>query len=79
MASFFVASIPKRCPKFSDGTSQYYNSDGSVDYYDADMNICKEVKADAISGVESRGFLFAAPLAARLNLPLILFYQSSCF
>ncbi len=33
---------------------------------------CKEVNADAISGVESRGFLFAAPLAARLNLPLIL-------
>lgn len=33
---------------------------------------CKEVNADAISGVESRGFLFASPLAARLNLPLIL-------
>lgn len=33
---------------------------------------CREVKADTVSGIESRGFLFAAPLAARLGLPFVL-------
>ncbi len=34
--------------------------------------LCLEYQADAIAAVESRGFIFAAPLALELSLPLIL-------
>lgn len=33
---------------------------------------CRGLDINAISGIESRGFLFAAPLAERLGLPLVL-------
>jgi adenine phosphoribosyltransferase len=33
---------------------------------------CKALKVDALAAIESRGFLFAAPLASSLKLPLIL-------
>jgi adenine phosphoribosyltransferase len=33
---------------------------------------CKALKVDALAAIESRGFLFAAPLAHSLKLPLIL-------
>lgn len=34
--------------------------------------LCEQIKPDAIAAIEARGFIFAAPLAARLGLPLIL-------
>ena len=33
---------------------------------------CRSLQANALAGVEARGFLFAAPVAHRLGLPLIL-------
>ena len=33
---------------------------------------CRDLKANAVAGVEARGFLFAAPVALGLELPLIL-------
>ena len=34
--------------------------------------IYKDAKIDAVAGVESRGFIFAAPLAEKLGIPLVL-------
>lgn len=36
------------------------------------VDLYKNKKIDAIAGIESRGFVFAAPLAEKLGLPLIL-------
>ncbi|WP_062429058.1 adenine phosphoribosyltransferase [Treponema endosymbiont of Eucomonympha sp.] len=34
--------------------------------------LCREVGAEMVVGVEARGFVFAAPVAERLRLPLVL-------
>ena len=36
------------------------------------IDLCSNFKVDAIAAVEARGFIFAAPIAERLGLPLIL-------
>jgi adenine phosphoribosyltransferase len=35
-------------------------------------SVCKREKIDAVAGIEARGFVFAAPVAERLGIPLIL-------
>jgi adenine phosphoribosyltransferase len=34
--------------------------------------LCKNKKIDAVAGIEARGFVFAAPIAEKLGIPLIL-------
>ena len=67
-----IVDFPKKGILFYDITSILTNPkafkfciDKMVDYY-------KELKIDAVAGVESRGFVFASPLAERLGIPLIL-------
>ena len=38
-------------------------------------NQIKDWQPDIIAGIESRGFLFATPLALRMNLPMIIFLK----
>lgn len=38
---------------------------------DALVEYCKSRRSDAVAAAEARGFLFAAPLALKLDLPLI--------
>jgi adenine phosphoribosyltransferase len=35
-------------------------------------NACRDLAPEAVAGVEARGFLFAAPVAEKLGLPLVL-------
>lgn len=67
-----VHDFPKPGILFYDITGVIVNPEAFNYCLDKLAEICKDLKIDAISGIESRGFLFAAPLAARLNLPLIL-------
>ena len=67
-----IPNFPKPGILFYDITGVIINPIAFNYCLDRMAEICKELKIDAISGIESRGFLFAAPLAARLQLPLIL-------
>lgn len=67
-----VPNFPKQGILFYDITGILVNPDAFRFCLDAMVDIYKDTKVDAVAGVESRGFLFAAPLADRLGIPLIL-------
>lgn len=69
----------RRIPDFPTPGILFYDITGVLTKPEA-FQIClnkmyeryREVKIDAVAGVESRGFVFAAPLAEKLGIPLIL-------
>lgn len=69
----------RRIPDFPTPGILFYDITGVLTKPEA-FQIClnkmyeryREVKIDAVAGVESRGFVFAAPLAEKLGVPLIL-------
>ena len=67
-----VPDFPKPGILFFDVTSIFTNPPAFKHAIDRMVEIYKDNKVDAIAAVESRGFLFAAPLADRLGLPLVL-------
>jgi adenine phosphoribosyltransferase len=67
-----VPDFPKPGILFYDITS-ILTSPEAFDYcIDQALSYCRESKANAVAAVEARGFLFAAPVAHQLRLPLIL-------
>ena len=67
-----VPDFPKPGILFYDITSILTNPEAFKFCIDKMVKTYKNQKIDAIAGVESRGFVFAAPLAQALGVPLIL-------
>ena len=67
-----VPDFPKPGILFYDVTSIFANPKCFGFIVDEMVRLYKDKKLDGICGIESRGFLLAAPLAERLGLPLIL-------
>lgn len=67
-----VPDFPKPGILFYDVTSIMVNPQAFKFVIDEMVKIYKDKKIDAIAGIESRGFIFAAPLAEKLGIPLVL-------
>ena len=67
-----IPDFPKPGVLFYDITSVLVNPNAFKYVIDQMVSIYKDKKIDAVAGVESRGFIFAAPFAEKLGIPLIL-------
>ena len=67
-----IPDFPKPGILFYDITSVLVNPEAFKYVIDQMVSIYKDKKIDAVAGVESRGFIFAAPFAEKLGIPLIL-------
>ena len=67
-----VPDFPKPGILFYDITGVLVNPEALKFCIDKMVEIYKDAKIDAVAGVESRGFIFAAPLAEKLGIPLVL-------
>lgn len=67
-----IPDFPKPGILFYDITSVLVTPEAFKYVIDQMVSIYKDKKIDAVAGVESRGFIFAAPFAEKLGIPLIL-------
>ena len=67
-----IKDFPKPGILFYDITSVLMNPEAFNYCIDKMVELYENKKFDAVAAVESRGFLFAAPFANRLNIPIIL-------
>jgi adenine phosphoribosyltransferase len=63
-----VPDFPKKGILFYDVTGIFVNPDSFKFVVDQMVELYKNKKLDGVCGVESRGFLLAAPLAERLGV-----------
>ena len=62
-----IPNFPKPGIQFKDITTLLQNNDAFGETIDFFYNTFKDKKIDAIVGIESRGFIFAAPLSLKLG------------
>lgn len=67
-----VPDFPKKGILFYDITGIFIQPDVFNYCINKIVALYKNKKIDAIAAIESRGFIFAAPVASRLNIPLVL-------
>jgi adenine phosphoribosyltransferase len=66
-----VPDFPKKGILFYDITSILCQPEAFQFCIEAMVDIYKDKKIDAVAAIEARGFLFAAPFAVRMGIPLI--------
>lgn len=67
-----IPDFPKKGVLFYDITGILRHPDAFKYCIDRMAEIYRNKKIDAVAGIESRGFIFAAPFAERMGIPLIL-------
>ncbi len=67
-----VPDFPKKGIMFRDITSLIKNTKVFKIVIDEIIQIAKEKRVNKIVGIDSRGFIFAAPIAYKMKIPLIL-------
>ena len=67
-----VPDFPKPGIQFKDITTLLQNQDAFKEAIEAFYDAFKDEKIDVIVGIESRGFIFAAPLALKLSCRFVL-------
>ncbi len=67
-----IVDFPKPGILFYDITSVLANPDAFRHCIDSMVRLYKDKGLDAVAAIESRGFVFAAPLCEKLGLPLLL-------
>ena len=67
-----VPDFPKEGILFYDITSILTNPEAFAYCLDTMISLYKDLAIDAVAAIEARGFLFSAPFAYRMGIPLIL-------
>lgn len=67
-----IPDYPSKGILYYDITGILTNPETFIYCIDRMVELYKESEITAVAGIESRGFIFAAPLAAKLSIPLIL-------
>ena len=67
-----VPDFPKPGIQFKDITTLLQDQDAFKETIEAFYGVFKDEKIDAVVGIESRGFIFAAPLALKLGCRFVL-------
>ena len=67
-----IPDYPKKGILFRDITTLIKNKDAFKNCVDQMSKILNKLNYDKIAGIESRGFIFASPLAYNLSKPYIL-------
>jgi len=65
-----IPDFPKKGILFRDITTLLQNKEAFREAIDVMADLIRDKEVDLILGVESRGFIFAAPIAYNLGLPL---------
>ena len=67
-----VPNFPIHGVQFKDITSLLLSPDAFNETIDQMVTLASELGADCLAAIDSRGFIFAAPMATRMRLPLVL-------